>query len=132
MKFPMRRLWVLRPLYALFGGVGRWSYAEIDGDGVFVRFGFFKARVPFENIASVEAFRLPWWAISLGWRTDLRHRIGLLGAMSGVVKLKLARPQGMSLFAWVPCDELYVSLEDPEAFVRATGSRALEPRIAVS
>jgi hypothetical protein len=111
-----RSNWV-KPLLWLFGGTDERSYVEIDGDSVHVRFGFlFDERVPLTNI--VEAERQHWPLLSgIGWRTNLIDSVALVGSYSNVVRLEIAPRKWMKVLFPVRVKYLYVSVDDPDAFV---------------
>ena len=86
-----------------------------------MRFGSFLQRIPFREVISVaiSARTLPWYMYSIGWRANLRGRVALVGASKNLVKLELLTARRVSLMG-IPTTmrELYVSLEDPDAFVQ--------------
>ena len=79
-------------------------------------------RIPFLEVTSVavHARIVPWYAYRIGWRTNLRGSIALVGAAENLVKLELRTVRRVSLMG-IPTTmrELYVSLEEPDAFLRA-------------
>jgi hypothetical protein len=115
---------IWRPLLGLFSGTEEQSYVEIDHATVHFRFGsWFDRSVPVGGIESVSLRRWPWW-LGVGWRSDLRGTIGLIGSTMGVVEVALREP----LDKWGPfrCERIAVSLEDPEGFMD-TIARAQRP-----
>jgi len=111
-----RSNWV-KPLLWLFGGTEGRSYVEIEDDTVHVRFGFlFDERIPIASIALVE--RQPWPLLAgIGWRTNLIDSIAVVGSRTGVVRLKLSPRKWMKVLFPVNVESLYVSVDDPDAFV---------------
>lgn len=111
-----RSNWV-KPLLWLFGGTDARSYVEIDGDSVHVRFGFlFDERIPLKNI--VKAERQHWPLLGgIGWRTNLIDSIAVVGSHSNVVRLEIAPRMWMKVLFPVRVEYLYVSVDDPDAFV---------------
>ena len=68
-RFPIYRSLLWRP-FLLFGGVvGANSYAEIEEGQLYVKYGWlFDARIPLEEIVSVDRIGWPFWAY-VGRRT---------------------------------------------------------------
>lgn len=122
MRFPMSLSPTWRWLLAFLGGTPERSYVEIGTDGLEVRFGWFSQRIPFLEVISVavHARTVPWYAYRIGWRTNLRGGVALVGSAENLVKLELRAARRVSLMG-IPTTmrELYVSLEDPDAFLRA-------------
>lgn len=111
--------WAL-PLLAICGGLPRSSYVEVGPQEVLLRFGWgFAATIPRDDIEHVRPAR--WSALAgLGWRVTLKGSIGLIGSLSGVVEISLKRRRVFRVvFLPWPTRKLYVSLQDPEAFLRA-------------
>jgi hypothetical protein len=117
MKTEIRRSRWIRPLLALFGGTAERSYVEVEGDALHVRFGYlFDERIPLDAIASVDRSRWPLLG-GLGWRSNLVDTVALVGSYDDVVRLRLSRPMPVRLLVRIPCDTLYLSVENPDAFV---------------
>lgn len=108
---------VWRPLL-LAGGAGRASsYVDVTPEHVEFKFGFlFGRKVPRSDIESAAVVRWPWW-MGIGWRSNLRGVIGLIGSYQGVVEVRLKTPRR----AWgiFPCQRIAVSVEDPQGLVEA-------------
>ncbi len=119
-RFAIRRDPIWRPLLALFGGTAGGSFVEVRDDAVRVRFGLgFDTTVPRAEIAEAAPTRYPLLG-GIGWRTNLRGGVALVGSTRGVVRLRLAAPCRARLFGFpLRCRDLYVSLEEPEAFLAA-------------
>lgn len=111
-----RSNWV-KPLLWLFGGTDARSYVEIEGDHVRIRFGFlFDERIPIANITKVD--RQHWPALAgLGWRTNLIDSIAVVGSYSNVVRLEISPRMWMKVLLPVRVEFLYVSVDNPDAFV---------------
>ncbi len=119
-RFAIRRDPIWRPLLALFGGTAGGSFVELAHDAVRVRFGpGFEATIPRAEIA--EAARADWPLLGgIGWRTNFRGGVALVGSTRGVVRLRLAAPRRGRFFGFpLRCRDLYVSLEEPEALLAA-------------
>jgi hypothetical protein len=113
------RLGFWRPLLFLFGGSPGRSYAEVTPEAVRFRFGFFDRVVPRSEIVEVEQRSWPWW-LGVGWRSNLVGTVGLIGARTGVVQVRLRT----RIWVWFvfACDRIAISVEDPEGFVAALAS----------
>ncbi|MEW6430796.1 MAG: hypothetical protein AB1730_04745 [Myxococcota bacterium] len=125
MKFQIDRTPTWRWLLALLGATEARSFVDVREREVEVRFGFFHQTIPLAEIrgAEVAMRRVPWYAYSIGWRTNFAGAVGLIGAARNVVKLSLGRSRRVFLGLPVECRELYVSMENPDAFVAALQSR---------
>jgi hypothetical protein len=111
-------LW--RPFLALLGGTADRSYAEIDGGELVVRFGWFRHRFP---LSEIEGASPSHWSIlgGIGWRTNFRDTIGLIGTYVNVVEVRFKRPQRVRMLLPVNCGRLYLSIEEPRDFIAALG-----------
>jgi len=111
-----RSNWV-KPLLWLFGGTDALSYVEIEDNTLHVRFGFlFNEQLPVDKIVSVE--RQKWPIIGgLGWRTNLIDEIALVGSYSNVVRLRFSPRIPLRLLRRMNVESLYISVEDPDAFI---------------
>jgi hypothetical protein len=118
-RFAIRRSPFWRPLLVLFGATASRSYVLVEQDAIEVRFGFFHHRFARERIAAARQSEGRWW-YGIGWHTDLMQSLILNGSLGGIVELEL-RPPGLVWLLFIPirCSRLYLSLEDPEGFVRA-------------
>lgn len=116
-RFMMRLDPAWRPLLWVLGGAEPASFVEIDADSVRFKFGYaFDRTVPRSDIEAAALRDWPWW-MGIGWRSNLRGLIGLIGSPRGVVEVQLRT----STRTWgvFPCDRIAVSLQDPEGFVEA-------------
>jgi hypothetical protein len=122
-RFGIRRSPFWRPLLILFGATAARSYVLVEEDSLEVRFGFFHHRFAREPIMAAHPTEGRWW-YGIGWHTDLVHSLMLNGTLKGMVELELRPPELVwLLFLPIRCSRLYLSLEDPEGFVRAFESR---------
>ena len=101
----------------LIGGAIRVnSHVALTDEGVRVRFGLlFDRLVPYDDIKAV--FGRSWpFLYGIGWRSNLRGVIGLVGSYHDVVEVRLNKrgPRAWGLF---PVDRICVSLEEPERFI---------------
>jgi hypothetical protein len=110
-----------RPFLLPWGATPARSYVALERDAVRVRFGFFGHRFPRERI--VGARRIPgnfWYGI--GWHTDFFRTLTVNGSLGGQIELELAAPECFRLLGLpARCTRLRVSLEEPDAFLRALG-----------
>ncbi|MBI2391101.1 MAG: hypothetical protein HYV09_16025 [Deltaproteobacteria bacterium] len=115
MKYEMRLSKVFRPLLALFGGTRSRSFVSLNEQGVRFKFGLFDESFSLDDLASAEPTDVPWYA-GVGWKLG-PGTVALLGSQAGNVRVTFREPKRVRFFG-VPirCRELYVSLEQPEAF----------------
>lgn len=108
-----------KPLLLLLGVTGSRAYAELGPDALSIRFGWYRARIPREQIVRVGMTHWDWWR-GIGWRSDLRRTIALIGRSGPVAYLGIAPPVPTRL-AGIPIQlqNLYITVEDPEAFLAA-------------
>jgi hypothetical protein len=127
MNFNISRTPAWRWLLALFGATSSHSQVRIEEDALDVEFGPFHHRIALADVARVSvAYRkLSWWQYSIGWRTNFAGTVGLLGEAANVVQVSLLKPFKARLFPGisVTCRELFISMEAPDAFVSAVGTR---------
>lgn len=134
MRFPilMSPLW--RPLLLPFGATQERSYLEIQDGELHARFGWL-----FDGtfaLADLEGASPSHWSIwgGIGWRTNFRGNVGLIGTYVNIVEVRFKEPQRVRMVLPTPCRRLYVSLQDPRAFIaalqRATGEKAAPKKSA--
>lgn len=113
------------PLF-LGGATTENSYVELGEGAIRFRFGIlFDRAVGYDNVRAV--FPRSWpFLYGIGWRTNLRGVIGLVGSYHDVVEVRLTRRIGR---AWglFPVDRICVSLEEPERFVLELERRLAGP-----
>jgi hypothetical protein len=127
-RFPIKRAGWVRPLLLLFGGTAEHSYTEITSDGLRARFGWYEVTIPIVDIDAVEPADWPWWG-GIGWRTNMRSVIGLVGALKPVVRVTLSKPvRTRLLLIPIRLRELYLSLEDAEGFIAALAEARRAPQ----
>jgi hypothetical protein len=123
LKFAIRIDPVWRPLLLVGGATRDNSYVELTDAGARFRCGaFFDRLIPYSDIKAV--FPRSWPILyGIGWRSNLRGVIGLVGSYHDVVEVRLKQK---SRRAWriFPLDRLGVSLEEPERFVYELELRA--------
>lgn len=127
MDFTISRAPAWRWLLSLFGATERHSSVHLDDEALDVEFGPFHHRIPLAEVQKVTLSHrtLPWWQYSIGWRTNFGGRVALLGEAANVVQVSLRRPFKARLFpgVHVNCQELFMSMEAPDAFVSAVGTK---------
>lgn len=118
-RFLIRRdrawAWLLVP----FGGTNARSYVAIDAEKrtLDVRFGFlFHERIAIDDIQLAEPTSWPLLG-GIGWRTNLVSRIGLIGSYEEVVRLRLKKPQRMTMPIPIRCSTLCISVLNRDAFL---------------
>lgn len=117
MRTEIYRSTLLKPLLAAFGGTAERSYVDFEPNSLHVQFGWlFNERIPYNLIRTAERAKWPWFG-GLGWRTNLIDTIALVGSYENVVRLRLSEPQRMRLLTRMACDTLYISVENPDAFL---------------
>jgi hypothetical protein len=108
---------LLRFLFIPFGGTPSRSYVDLSPERLDIRFGYYEYVVPLANIATVEEAPARRWR-RLGWRSDIRRSLELIGSHEGVVKISLIQPQaGRLLGIPLTVHEVQVSLEDAPGFI---------------
>jgi hypothetical protein len=119
-RFQIRIDPVWRPLLVLGGATRENSFVEVTDDAITFSLGLlFRRTIPRSEVKA--AFRRSWPLLyGVGWRSNLRGVIGLIGSYDNVVEVRLHRRQRP---AWLvfPCDRICASLEDPDAFVDLLG-----------
>src|SRR5712692_4808620 len=126
MRFPIRIDPIWRPVLLAGGATRGRSYVEVGDSEVKFNFGFWSRQtVPRSEIASAAPRQWPVW-YGVGWRSNLRGVVGLIGSYQGVVEVKLlTRTRAWAVF---PCDRIAVSLEDPDGFIGALGGAPAAPK----
>ena len=105
------------PLLALFGARPSRSFAEIDGNTIRLKFGFFDHTFPCNDVESVEERKWPL-PYGLGWRIAGAGRIGLIGSYKNVVEIKFRTEHRVSMLVLrLHCDRLAISLKEPQQFI---------------
>jgi hypothetical protein len=109
---------VWRPALLLFGVTPKRSFIEIGEEDLHVCFGRLEYHFPLEAAEDVTLSRWPLWA-GIGARTNFRGAVGLVGTYVNVVKITFKKPQQIRLLVRTTCKELFLSVEEPHAFVTA-------------
>ncbi len=116
-RYAIKREGWVTPLLVLFTATASRSWVELGDQGLRVRFGWHETSVPYAAITGGRRAHWPWYA-GLGWRSNLRSIIGLIGSYDGVVEITLDPRQKIRLLC-IPfrVRELYFSLEDADQFL---------------
>ena len=109
-------LW--RPALFLVGVTPKRSFIEIGEEDLQVSFGGLEYHFPLDAVEDVTLSRWPLWA-GIGARTNFRGAVGLVGTYVNVVKITFAKPQQLRLLVRTNCKELFLSVEEPHAFIAA-------------
>lgn len=127
MRYPLLVSPLWRPLLLPFGATGDRAYVEVENGAVHVRFGFlFDHTFPLEDIETAGNAGWPLWA-GIGWRTNFIGSVGLIGSYSNIVELRFHERHSVRMLLPLRCDRLYLSVEDPEAFIDAVSGKSSKP-----
>ncbi len=121
MRFPilMSPLW--RPLLLPFGGTSQRSYVELEDGVLRVRFGWlFDHRFPLNQVEAASPSHWPLLG-GIGWRTNFRGTVGLIGTYVNVVEIRFKERQRLRMLLPTSCERLYISLQEPRDFIAALG-----------
>ena len=116
-RFQMRidRLWA--PGMLIGGATHSNSYVDVTPEAVTFHFGYlFNHTESREDIRDVKARSWPWW-MGIGWRSNLRGLIGLVGSYQNVVEVSLGRRS--LVWGVLPMERIAISVEDPEGLMKA-------------
>lgn len=125
MKHPIQ-LSAWRQLLATFGAMQSNSYVDVRDDLIVLSFGFFDDRLPRRQVSRATMGSWPHHG-GLGWRLGLGGGLGLIGAPSGIVEIRLAHPRkAHGLIAPYVYNRVYVSVHDPRELVTELNARKSE------
>ena len=120
-RFRIKRAGWSKPILAAFTATDDRSYIDVDDDRLEVRFGHYQLEIPCDQVESAAVASWPWWG-GLGWRTNFRNTIGLIGASQPVVRIRLQPRMRVRVLGMpVQLRDLYVSVEDPVGLLEALG-----------
>jgi hypothetical protein len=117
-RFAMAISPIWRPALVVLGVTPNRSFIEIDEDDFHVCFGRLEYYFPLEAVEDVKFTNWPLWA-GVGARTNFRGAVGLIGTYVNVVKITFKEPQQIRLLVRMTCKELFLSVEEPHAFISA-------------
>ena len=117
MRFPIKIDSIWRAPVLIGGAIARNSFVHVTDKRVSFSYGLLFRRSVLKS-EIVDAYRREWpWWYGIGWRSDLRGVIGLIGSYQNVVEVKLtSRSRAWGVF---PCDRIAVSVEDPAGLIAA-------------
>jgi hypothetical protein len=120
-RYQMRIDPAWRPLVLAGGALKNNSYVDVTPEAVTFHFGYlFNHTEKRGDITEVKQRSWPWW-MGVGWRTNLRGLVGIIGSYRGVVEVAF---EGQSrAWGFLPLNRIAVSLEDPDGFVKALAAR---------
>jgi hypothetical protein len=126
MRFAMRLDPWWQPFLWLVGVLPRTAYVALEGDTVRVGFGLFRYRFPRASVVAARRVGgAKLWAMGIGVHGNLVNALAINGSLDGLVELRLAPPRTFwVLFIPMRVSRLYLSLEEPDAFLRALGAGA--------
>jgi hypothetical protein len=119
MRFPIKITdnFILEPVMHMFGAGRDVSYAEIAGGKLTVKMGiWFDESFPLDQISAIAPSDWPWWG-GLGVKL-VHHGVGVVGSTEGIVNVKFKTPQKARVIVQIDCNQLFLSLEDAEGFMR--------------
>jgi len=115
------------PLLIPFGVTQERAFVQVGERELRVCFGpLFDYRFPLGAVETVAPARWPFWA-GIGPRVDFRGAVGFVGAYENVVEVCFKERQRVRMIVPVPCDRIFLSLEDPQGFVAALEKRTVTP-----
>jgi hypothetical protein len=128
MRFPISitHNFLLEPVLATFGVNRENSFVEIDAESLHVKMGrWFDERVPLSAIAALAPADWPWWG-GLGVKLA-HHGVAVVGSTEGVVNLRLDPKVKMRVLVSVEAEQLWISLDDRDAFTLALSEAIKKP-----
>ncbi|HZR99835.1 MAG TPA: hypothetical protein VFE37_14075 [Chloroflexota bacterium] len=126
MRFAIRVDPWWRPVLWVVGVVPSTAYVALDGDVVRVRFGFFRYSFPRASVVGARRVgSANLLTMGVGIHGNLVSALAINGSLSGIVEVRLAPPRRFWVLG-IPMrvSRLFLSLKDPEGFVRALGVAA--------
>ncbi len=116
-RYPIKRSKFWAWALLIIGATESSSYIDIDLEEVVAQFGWKRIVVPRADVEFAERSSWPWWG-GIGWRSDLRHSIGLIGALGPIVRIHMKPRRTFLLGIPVSLTDLYFSVDNPEAVVQ--------------
>lgn len=117
-----------RPVLRLVGVKPDSAFAEIVKDELHVKFGRFEQTFPLGAVETATLAQWPVWA-GIGPRY-LPGTVAFVGTFVNTVLIRFAGPQRWRFMFPLPFKRLFLSLKDPEAFIAALTTPAIETRAA--
>lgn len=123
-RFQIRVDPIWRPFVLVGGAVRSNTYVDVDEEAVTFHFGYlFNHTEDRDDITSVKKRDWPWW-MGIGWRTNMRGLVGIVGSYRNVVEVSFVGET--PAWGFFKLNRIAVSLEDPDGFIAALN----EPRAA--
>lgn len=120
MRFPIKitENFLLEPILHTFGVNPESSYLELGPDALEVSMGmWFRESIPLGEIAALAPSEWPWWG-GLGVKLG-HHGVGVVASTETVVNLKFKRPLKVRVLVPVEVEQMWLSPEDRDGFLRA-------------
>ncbi len=124
MRFPIKisQNFLLEPVLHTFGVNPETSWVEVGETTLEVSMGrWFHEVIPLSAVASVAPSEWPWWG-GLGVKLA-HHGVGVVGSTDGVVNIAFKTPVKAHVIAVVEAQQLWISVEDHEAFLKALAAK---------
>lgn len=83
---------------------------------------WFDESFPVAKIASVAPSDWPWWG-GLGVKLH-HHGVGVVGSLDGIVHLRFAEKVKARVLVQLEIEQMWVSVEDRDAFMKAVAEAA--------
>ena len=117
MRYPVHIDWWWLPVLVPMGVTRANAYVAVTDKEIEFHFGpLFRYRFPRGQVAGARLRSWPLW-YGIGWRTNLRGAVGLVGSYQGIVEVRLKDRQ--RLVGLLPLERIAVSLENPDKFLAA-------------
>ena len=109
---------LLEPFMKTMGVSREDSFIEVDKETLHVRMGrWFDEKIPVARIKAIAPSDWPWWG-GLGVKLG-HHGVGVVGSMDHIVNIKFSEEIRVRVLFEVGVEQMWVSLEDRDAFLRA-------------
>lgn len=109
---------LLEPFMKTMGVSRDDSYLEVDKETLHVRMGrWFDEKIPVARIKALAPSDWPWWG-GLGVKLG-HHGVGVVGSTDHIVNLKFTEELKVRVLVEVGVEQMWVSLEDRDGFLRA-------------
>lgn len=124
MRFPLKitHNFLLEPVLHTFGVNPETSYIELGDTTLEVSMGkWFHETIPLASVSALAPSEWPWYG-GLGVKLA-HHGVGVVGSTEEVVNVKFKQPVKMHVIAVVEAEQLWLSVEGAEAFLRALAEK---------
>jgi hypothetical protein len=125
MRYPIKISPFWHGLFTAFGFARKRSYAEIDGQALYLHFGTAHERIPLDQISNIARGHWPFY-FGLGAKYGPRGGVAYVGSTEGVVQIDFAHPRPMNV--WGPFHASHarcvtVSIEEADRFIEDVRGR---------